>query len=208
MNEQSEILIYQSEDGLAVTEVRLESETLWLTQAQIADLFQVKPQNITMHLKKIFQQRELDEKATCKDFLQVQVEGARAVTRSRKHYNLDAVISVGYRVNSVNATRFRQWANRVLKEYLTRGYSLNEKLLQEQNRRLSDLRDTVALIEQTLAHQVVGEDEAKGLLKVIAESRPEEKETIIKVIINLINRNNDYSGRTLEDNQSKKGYAS
>jgi len=115
---------------------------------------------------------------------------------------------VGYRVNSVNATRFRQWANRVLKEYLTRGYSLNEKLLQEQNRCLSDLRDTVALIEQTLAHQVVGEDEAKGLLKVIAESRPEEKETIIKVIINLINRNNDYSGRTLEDNQSKKGYAS
>jgi len=164
-----EIVIYQAEDGTAVTEVRLEAETLWLTQAQIAELFQVKPQNITMHLKRIFKQGELDEMATCKDFLQVQIEGEREVKRSRKHYNLDAVISVGYRVNSVNATRFRQWANRVLKDYLTRGYALNEKRLNKQSRRLADLRDTVALLENTLAHQAVGEDEAKGLLKVIAD---------------------------------------
>ncbi len=165
----SEILIYQTEDGSAVTEVRLEVDTLWLTQAQIADLFQVKPQNITMHLKKIFQQSELDEEATCKAFLQVQNEGGRNVKRNRKFYNLDAVISVGYRVNSVNATRFRQWANQVLKEYLTRGYAINEKRLKEQQAKMSDLRNTVALLEKTLEHQPVGEDEAKGLLKVIAD---------------------------------------
>jgi len=91
------------------------------------------------------------------------------VTRMIEHYILDAVISVGYRVNSTRATRFRQWASRVLKEYLTRGYALNEKQLQEQNRKLSGLRATITLLEQTLAHQAVGEAEAKGLLKVIAD---------------------------------------
>ncbi len=165
----NEILIYQAEDGSPVTEVRLEAETLWLTQAQIAELFQVKPQNITIHLKNIFQQGELDKEATCKDFLQVQNEGGRSVKRSRKFYNLDIVISVGYRVNSVHATRFRQWASRVLKDYLTRGYALNEKRLKEQQAKMADLRATVTLLEQTLAHQAVGEEEAKGLLKVIAD---------------------------------------
>jgi len=115
-----------------------------------------------MHLKKIFHQGELDQVTTCKDFLHVQNEGGRKVKRSRKFYNLDAVISVGYRVNSVNATRFRQWANRILKEYLTRGYALNEKRPHEQNQKLADLHRTVSLLEQTLAHQTMGENEARG----------------------------------------------
>jgi len=138
INAMSEILIYQADDGTPTTEVRLEAETLWLTQRQIAELFQVKPQNITMHLKKIFKDAELDEAATCNDFLQVQLEGRRKVSRTRKLYNLDAIISVGYRVNSVNATRFRQWATKVLKDHLTRGYTLNEKRLQEQQTRMRE----------------------------------------------------------------------
>ncbi len=104
----SELLIYQTEDGRTRIQVRLEDETVWLTQADMAQLFQTTPQNITLHLKNIFQEGELDERATCKDFLQVQVEGVRQVHRSRKFYNLDAIISVGYRIKSHVATRFRQ----------------------------------------------------------------------------------------------------
>ncbi|OIO71286.1 MAG: cytochrome C biogenesis protein CycH [Zetaproteobacteria bacterium CG12_big_fil_rev_8_21_14_0_65_55_1124] len=163
MNEQSEILIYQSEDGLAVTEVRLEADTVWLTQAQMVTLFGRDQSVISRHIGNIFKEGELVRESNMQKM---------HIANSDKpvvFFNLDVIISVGYRVKSQQGTRFRQWANRVLKEYLTRGYSLNEKLLQEQNRRLSDLRDTVALIEQTLAHQAVGEDEAKGLLKVIAD---------------------------------------
>ena len=106
----SQIIIYQTESGRTKIDVRLEGETVWLTQKLMADLFQVKPQNITMHLKNIYQEGELDENSTCKDFLQVQTEGSREVERNRKFYNLDAIISVGYRVQSHVATRFRQWA--------------------------------------------------------------------------------------------------
>jgi len=162
----SEILIYQAEDGSAVTEVRLTADTLWLTQAQIADLFGTKRPAITKHLSNIFKSAELEKSSVCSI-----LERTAADNKSYKtqYYNLDAILSVGYRVNSVNATRFRQWANRVLKEYLTRGYVLNEKRLKEQQAKMRDLRNTVALLEKTLAHQAVGEDEAKGLLKVIAD---------------------------------------
>ncbi|EWH03042.1 virulence RhuM family protein [Halomonas sp. BC04] len=116
---QTPIIIYQEADQ--EVEVRLDAvhETVWLTQAQMADLFDVKPQNITMHLKNVYEAGELIEEATCKDFLQVQYEGQREVKRKRKHYSLDAVISVGYRVSSARATRFRIWATRVLREHLT-----------------------------------------------------------------------------------------
>ncbi len=96
----SELLIYQTEDGRTRIQVRLEDETVWLTQADMAQLFQTTPQNITLHLKNIFQEGELEEAATCKDFLQVQTEGERKVQRARKYYNLDAIISVGYRIKS------------------------------------------------------------------------------------------------------------
>jgi hypothetical protein len=103
---QSEIIIYQTEDGHTRIQVRLEDETVWLTQADMARLFQTTPQNITLHLKNIFQEGELDEAATCKVFLQVHIEGGRRVQRARKFYNLDAIISVGYRIKSHVATRF------------------------------------------------------------------------------------------------------
>jgi len=165
-SDSNEILIYQAEDGSAVTEVRLEADNLWLSQAQIAKLFSTKRPAITKHLSNIFKSDELDRQSVCSILERTAADGK---TYKIQFYNLDAVISVGYRVNSVNATRFRQWANQVLKEYLIRGYTLNEKKLQEQNQKLDDLRNTVALLEQTLAHQAVGEDEAKGLLKVIAD---------------------------------------
>jgi len=162
----SEILIYQAEDGSVVTEVRLQAETVWMTQTQIAELFGTKRPAITKHLSNIFKSDELDKDSVCSILERTAADGKIYNTQ---YYNLDAIISVGYRVNSVNATRFRQWSNGVLKDYLTEGYALNEKRLQDQNQKLNDLRNTVALLEHTLAHQAVGEDEAKGLLKVIAD---------------------------------------
>jgi len=168
-SDNNEILIYQAEDGLAVTEVRLEAETLWLSLNQMMRLFGRDKSVISRHLRNVFKEGELDREATVAKNATVQQEGGREVVRDIEFFNLDAILSVGYRVNSKQGTRFRQWANRVLNDYLTRGYALNEKRLQEQNQKLNDLRNTVALLEHTLAHQAVGEDEAKGLLKVIAD---------------------------------------
>ena len=127
----SEFLFYQSEDGQLKIETRLQDESVWLTQADLARLFQVKAQNITMHLKNIYTEGELSEEATCKDFLQVQTEGSREVQRRRKFYNLDAIISVGYRINSKIGTRFRIWATQRLKEYLVKGFTMNDELLKQ-----------------------------------------------------------------------------
>lgn len=123
----SEILIYSAPDGAIKIDVRLENETVWLTQAEMAKLFQVTPQSITIHLKNIYEEGELSEEATCKDFLQVQIEGSRKVERQKKFYNLDAIISVGYRVKSRIATEFRIWATQKLKEYIVKGFALNDE---------------------------------------------------------------------------------
>lgn len=108
------IILYENEAGKIKVDVRFEDETFWLTQKAMAELFQTSPQNITIHLKNIFSDGELDENSTCKDFLKVQQEGARTVNRNQKYYNLDAVIAVGYRVNSKQATQFRIWATQTL----------------------------------------------------------------------------------------------
>jgi hypothetical protein len=126
MNNTSEILIYKNPGGDIKIDVRLEEETVWLTQKLMAQLFQVKPQNITMHLKNIYLESELNEEATCKEFLQVQTEGSRNVERKQKFYNLDAIISVGYRIKSQVATQFRIWATQRLKEYIVKGFALND----------------------------------------------------------------------------------
>jgi len=126
-----ELLLYQSSDGVVKLNVRLENETVWLTQRLMAELFQVQPQNITMHLKNIYLEGELSEEATCKDFLQVQTEGVRSVTRNQKFYNLDAIISVGYRIKSAVATRFRIWATERLKEYIVKGFTMDDERLKE-----------------------------------------------------------------------------
>ena len=127
----SELILYQTEDGKTKVEVRLQDETVWLTQKLMAELFQTTPQNITIHLRNIFNEGELDEGATCKDLLQVQIEGSRRVERQQRFYNLDAIISVGYRIKSHVATRFRQWATQRLREYLVKGFTLDDERLKE-----------------------------------------------------------------------------
>ena len=127
MENKGEIIMYQPNEEVRL-EVRLENETVWLTQAQMAELFQTTPQNVTMHIRAIYIEEELEEAATCKESLQVRQEGKRMVRRTQKFYNLDVIISVGYRVKSKRGVQFRQWANQVLKEYLLRGYSINQRL--------------------------------------------------------------------------------
>ena len=129
MEPNSEIILYQTEDGITKIDVRLENETVWLTQKHMAELFQTTPQNITIHLKNIFEEGELDEISTCKDFLQVQKEGNRQVERTQKFYNLDAIISVGYRVKSHVATKFRIWATQRLNEYIVKGFTMDDERL-------------------------------------------------------------------------------
>jgi hypothetical protein len=127
----SEIVIYTSEDGRTKIDVRMENETVWLTQTQMAELFQTTPQNITLHIKNLYSEGELEQEATCKEYLQVQTEGSRQVSRSTKFYNLDVIISVGYRVKSPRGTQFRIWATQTLKEYLVKGFAMNDDLLKK-----------------------------------------------------------------------------
>ena len=134
--EQGEIILYQPDETVKL-EVRMEDETVWLTQAQMVELFCSTKQNISLHINNIFKEGDLAEKATVKEYLTVRTEGNRNVKRKITCYNLDVIISVGYRVKSVRGTQFRIWANSVLKEYLLKGYSINQ--------RLSELEKTVAL---------------------------------------------------------------
>lgn len=124
-----EILLYQTEDGHTRVECRFENETLWLTQPQMAELFQVTPPTISEHLKGIYSEAELDPERTIRKFRMVRSEGARMVTRNLDHYNLDAILAVGYRVRSARGTAFRQWASARLKEYLVKGFALDDERL-------------------------------------------------------------------------------
>jgi len=126
---QSSFILYQTEDGRTRIQCRFEDETIWLTQAQIAELFQTSPQNVTLHLKAIFAESELGETATCKDYLQVRSEGGREVSRTLRHYRLEAILAVGYRVRSARGTQFRQWATARLSEYLVKGFTMDDERL-------------------------------------------------------------------------------
>lgn len=159
----SEMVIVESDSQ--EVEVWLEGETLWLTQKQMGELFATTPENVLMHLKNIFKGMELDEVAIAKDFLVVRQEGRRQVKRRLKHYNLDATISVGYRVNSTRATHFRQWATRVLREHLTHGYSLNEHRLAEEG--LEELTQAVELLGKTLTRQELVTDLGREVVCLI-----------------------------------------
>ncbi|MEX0386038.1 virulence RhuM family protein [Spiribacter onubensis] len=164
----SDLIIF--EDGAQQVEVRLEGETVWLTQRQMGELFGTTAENVLMHLTNVFRDGELDESATTKDFLAVRQEGSRQVKRRLKHYNLDAIISVGYRVSSTRATRFRQWATRVLREHLTQGYSLNEHRLAQ--RGLTELEQAVHLLGETLVRQeLVGDIGRVPVSPVLAPGR-------------------------------------
>ncbi|MCC9641670.1 virulence RhuM family protein [Rhodopirellula sp. JC740] len=126
-----EFLLYQTDDGSTRIEVRMAADTVWLTQKDMAELFQTTPQNITQHLASIYEEGELTESATCKEYLQVRSEGKRQVERSLKHYNLDVIISIGYRVRSHRGTQFRIWATQRLREYLIKGFAMDDQRLKQ-----------------------------------------------------------------------------
>ena len=143
----NEIIVYQPEGGEFHIEVRVDQDTVWLTQAQMAELFGTVPQNITVHIKKVYDEGELEKNSTCKEYLQVASEGSRKVKRTLKFYNLDVIISVGYRVKSIQGTRFRQWANSVLKEHMLKGFSVNQRLVAHENR-LENIDSRVIYLEK------------------------------------------------------------
>ena len=128
-DEYGEILIYQTDDGQTNIEVKIEDDTVWLTQQQMSELFQTSRTNVVEHIKYIYEEGELDEISTCRNFRQVRKEGNREVTRQIPHYNLDMIISLGYRIKSVIATRFRQWATKRLKEYMIKGFTIDDERL-------------------------------------------------------------------------------
>ena len=145
---QGEIILYQPDETVRL-EVRLEDDTVWLTQAQMAELFQTTKNNITLHIGNVFKEKELSTISTSKESLLVQTEGNRQVTRKRNLYNLDVIISVGYRVKSLRGTQFRQWANKVIKDHLLHGYSINyqmrqlEQKIDNQKTELQEIRNVL-----------------------------------------------------------------
>ena len=164
---QDQIVIYQTEDGKTQIDVRLENETVWLTQAQMAELFEKTPQNITMHIGNAYKEGELEKGATCKEYLQVQTEGKRKVTRKVKYYDLDVIISVGYRVHSKRGTAFRIWARQIIKDYLVKGYAVNERIRHEQ---IGELRQLVGMLGRTIQNQpVISTDETTALFEVVTD---------------------------------------
>lgn len=169
MENKGEIIIYQTQDGEASIEVKLEGDTVWLNQYQMAELFTTDRSSVTKHIKNIYKSSELVEEATCVKIAQVQTEGGRTIKREIDHYSLDVIIAVGYRVNSMRGTQFRIWANKVLKDYLVKGYAVDKKRLQEQSRQLEELKQTVKLLGNVIESKALNTEEAEGLLKVITD---------------------------------------
>lgn len=185
-----QIILYPRADGMTALEVRLDGDTVWLTQAQMAELFQTTPQNITLHLKAIFAEGELDEVATCKDYLQVRQEGKRQVSRALRHYDLKAIIAVGYRVRSPRGTQFRIWATERLREYLVKGFTMDDARLKGQG----------------------GGNYWKELLERIRDIRSSEK-VLYRQVLDLYATSIDYAPRSEESSlffktvQNKLHYA-
>jgi len=174
-----EFLLYQTEDGQTRIEVRLQYETVWMTQAAMADLYQTTPQNITTHLKAIYGEGELVESATCKEYLQVQQEGSRKVSRTRKFYDLPVIIAVGYRVRSLRGTQFRRWATERLNEYLVKGFTMDDDRLKavvnigsdyfdEMLERIRDIRSSEKRFNQKI----------RDIYKLAADYDPKAEETL------------------------------
>lgn len=167
MEPNDKIVIYRTADGQTAIDVKLENETVWLSQSQMAELFQTDRTSVLRHIGNIYKTGELDEQSTCAFFAQVRQEGQRTVTRKIPYYNLDMIISIGYRVNSMRGTQFRIWANRILKDYLVKGYAVN-KALTEQH--YAELKQFVAVLGRTVkAQELLTSDDAP---------------------VNLINKNN------------------
>lgn len=163
----NDIIIYQTEDGEIKLDVKMEKETVWLTQAQMGELFQTDRTSIVRHINNIYKSHELEIESTCAKIAQVRTEGKREVTRYIPYYNLDMIISVGYRVKSKRGTQFRIWANKILKDYLIKGYAIKQKIKLEH---YQELKDIVRILGNTLKNQEqLTSDQSKGLLAVVTD---------------------------------------
>lgn len=199
-----DVVLYNTDDGKVGLDVRLDRETVWLNQRQMAELFDKDTDTVGLHIRNIYNEGELSRDGTTEESSVVQNEGGRQVRRNVQFYNLDIVISVGYRIKSRRGTQFRQWATRVLREHLVKGFTLNEQRLREQNQKLSDdgnKRIGAALFITFLAgnrvlyrgdgSKRIADNALIALTLLIATSHPEQKEIIVNVIVNLINRANE-----------------
>lgn len=165
-----EIVIYQAKSGPVEILADINKNTFWLTQQQVGELFQVQKAAISKHVSNIFKSGELNKKSTVSILEIVQKEGARLITRSIEHYNLDLVVSIGYRVNSTRATQFRIWATKVLREHIIKGYTINKQRLPKlEDKQLNELEQTVGLIKKTLLNRQLSSFEESGLLRVITD---------------------------------------
>jgi hypothetical protein len=164
INGGGEVVIYEAPDGQVSLDVRLEHETVWLTQSQMAELFRRERSVITKHLRSVFREGELEAKSVCANFARTAEDGK---TYQVDHYNLDVVISVGYRVKSKLGTQFRIWATRTLREHLLRGYTLNEKRLREKG--LGEIEQAVGLLTRTLTQHALVTDEGRAVLEVVQQ---------------------------------------
>ena len=170
MEERNDIVIYQTEDGLVKMEAVVDpsGETIWASQKAMSELFGVNTQAITRHLGNIYEEGELKKEATCSKMEHVRQEGSRTVTRQIEFYNLDAIISVGYRINSRRATAFRIWSTQVLKQYMIKGYVVNRNVVSEQ--KYEDLKRAVGLLENVFSKELLlTSDQAVGLFDVIRD---------------------------------------
>ncbi|OIR13238.1 toxin Doc [mine drainage metagenome] len=167
--ENTEIKIFKTDDGKTEIEVKIDKETVWLNQAQISELFLTDRTSIGKHISKIYKTNELNEESTCAKIAQVQKEGKRTITRQIGIYNLDVILSIGYKVNSERGKQFRVWANKILSNYLLKGYALNERKLKEENAHLKELQDSVKILASVLNDKALTNDESVGLLKIISD---------------------------------------
>jgi phage regulator Rha-like protein len=162
----TQIIIYKTEDGQTSVDVKIENDNVWLTQSQMQELFGQTKQNISLHINNIFKEEELQKLSVVKESLTTANDGKKYKTNQ---YSLDVIISVGYRVKSKRGTQFRIWANKVLRDYLVKGYSINEKKLKEQANQFTSLKQAVQLLGNVLNNKELNNDEATGLLKVVTD---------------------------------------
>jgi len=167
--EKSEIKIYKTSEGKTSIEVKLEKDTVWLSLNQIAELFERDKSVISRHIRNIFKEGELERNSTVAKIATVQKEGERKIVRNIEYFNLDVIISVGYRIKSKRGTQFRIWANQVIKDYLIQGYAINQQRLEKQVEHLNELKETIKILGNILEYKKLTNDESKGLLKIISE---------------------------------------
>ena len=169
MKNETQIVIYQSKDGQFKLDVQLKEETVWLTQKQMALLFDKGVPAINEHIKNIYKEGELSEDPTIRKFRIVRLEGSRRVSRNIDHYNLDVIISVGYRVKSKRGTQFRIWASQIIKDYLVKGYALNEKRLMEARDRLEEVSGNLRLLGRIVKQKALSASENQAFLNLISD---------------------------------------